>query len=201
MENITIQTLFSFNGSQICFLIRLNHSHDLRQVAAQPNQRTDSNGNFPSHGYTLAVISALAAWARDSSWAITYVIQEQENSELYAHWKSNSVFLACAVALCLVGLPKLTLEIKFPLCCVLLHSVSLSPLFPIEFCSLIAICSGKYVLTEALEKPAQWRPIDSPPGTCLSMNNISFASMKEKLGYHGTSQHPPPPATTITSKR
>lgn len=101
----------------------------------------------------------------------------------------------------LVGLPKLTLEIKCPLCSVLLHSVSLSPLFPIEFCFLIAMCSGKYVLVEALEKPAQWRPINSPPSTCLSMNNSSFASVKEKLGHHGTSQHLPPPATTITRKR
>lgn len=75
----------SSNGFRICFLIRLSHSHVLGQVAAQPNQRLDSNDNFLSHKYTLAVTSAPAALAGDSSWAIRYAIQEQKNSELCAY--------------------------------------------------------------------------------------------------------------------
>lgn len=92
-----------------------------------------------------------------------------------------------------VGLTELTLESKFPLCCVLLHSVGLSSLFPIEFCFLIAVCSGKHVLAEASGKKK--KQLNGGPlihhlvGTCLSMNNSLFAYLKEKLRHHGTSQH------------
>lgn len=200
-EDVPIQTCFSLNGFQICFLIRLNYSYVLWQVAAQPNHRIHSKITFQAPVNTLAVASDLAALAGDSSWMIWYAIQEQENLELYAYWKSNSVFLACAVCT-MHSRPSQISSLKSNFlstvcCCIKLIVSNWNLLFNCNTfrCMCACWCIRK--------KQLNGGPLIPPlVGTCLSMNNYLFASMKKKVGYHETGQIlSTPPATIIIRKR
>lgn len=178
-ENITSQTFFSLNGFQMWLLIRLNHSHVLWQVAAQPNQRIHSKitsqtpVNFGCH-----FSSGSISWGQQLGDKVCKSRARAFRSLCLLKIQFSLPCL-CSGHHTFMGFPNVTFEIKCPLCCVLLHAVGLSLSFLTEFCFLIAMHSGPYVLADALEKLAQGRPTDSVPGRYTSFHEQLFTHVHE----------------------
>lgn len=104
-ENFAILTLFSFNVSQICFLVRPNHRHVLGQAVTQSDERIGLKHSSMMLQRTAQHWQQLGDRVHDS---------RARGSKCF-YSKSNPSFLACAVNCALKDSPSLIFEIKFPL--------------------------------------------------------------------------------------